>query len=49
MLKKGSDILLVNYNYSQEEVSSLSADEHTSDVQAVIETILKANITLILL
>ncbi|MDH5160033.1 hypothetical protein [Heyndrickxia oleronia] len=43
MLEKGSDILLVNYNYSQEEVSSLSADEHTSDVQAVIETILKAN------
>ncbi|MDP4146558.1 MAG: alpha/beta hydrolase [Bacillota bacterium] len=43
MFKKGSDVLLVNYNYSQEVLSSLSEDEITSDVQAVIETILKDN------
>lgn len=43
MFKKGSDVLLVNYNYSQEVLSSLSEDEFTSDVQAVIKAILKDN------
>ncbi|HLO11738.1 MAG TPA: alpha/beta hydrolase [Pseudoneobacillus sp.] len=43
MFNKGSDVLLVNYHYSKEVLSSLSEDEITSDVQAVIETILKDN------
>ncbi len=40
MLNKRSDVLLVNYTYSQEELSSISEEELTSDVQAVIDSIL---------
>jgi hypothetical protein len=43
MIKKGSDVLLVNYDYSRVVLSSLGEDEITSDVQAVIDTILKDN------
>lgn len=43
MIKKGSDVLLVNYDYSRVVLSSLSEDEITSDVQTVIDTILKDN------
>jgi hypothetical protein len=43
MIKKGSDVLLVNYDYSRVVLSTLSEDEITSDVQTVIDTILKDN------
>lgn len=37
---KGHDVLHVNYQYSQEEMSALEKDEFTADVLSVIELIL---------
>ncbi|MFN7252407.1 MAG: alpha/beta hydrolase [Anaerobacillus sp.] len=41
LYKKGFDVLHVNYTYNSKELSALSEEDFTNDVQLVIDTVLK--------